>query len=175
MKRAALIVLLLTTIGRAAAPGLNVTPIARDGQVLVTFELSEGLTADVRDEIHSGLPTTFSYDVELRRGTPSWFDRTIAATHIAAGVRFDNLTRRYQMWRAVDGRMEDARPTDDEHAVRRWMTRFDQVPVSPTSALEVNGEYYVRVRASAQPRNTWFPLLWNDRTVLGHATFTFIP
>ncbi len=175
MKPAALVVLLLTTVGHAAEPGLTVTPIARDGTVLVTFELSDGLTRDVRDEIHSGLPTTFAYDVELRRGTPGWFDRTIAATRIAASVRFDNLTRRYQLWRAVDGRVSTAHPSDDEHTVRLWMTRFDQVPVSTTSALEMNGEYYVRVRAGAPSRNTWFPLLWNDRTMFGHAKFTFLP
>jgi hypothetical protein len=163
-----------TTSVRADGPDLKVTPLARDGQVLVSFELSDGLSPDVRDAIQSGLPTTFSYEIELRRGS-ALFDHTIATVTISASVRFDNLTRRYQMSRAVDGRVEDARPTEDQDAVRQWMTRFDHVPVSATAALEANGEYYVRVRALARPRSNWLAWLWDPSAVLGNAKFTFIP
>jgi hypothetical protein len=156
-------------------PDLSVAPIARDGQVLVSFELSDGLTAEVRDAIQSGLPTTFSYEVELRRGMSAWFDRTIAAVTITATVRFDNLTRRYQMSRAVDGRVEDARPTEDSAAVSRWMTHFERMPLLRTSALEANAEYYVRVRAHTRPHSAWFFRPWDRGLILGHAQFTFIP
>src|SRR2546425_9803003 len=99
------VVSMLVAVGRvcAADPDISVTPIARDGQVLVSFDLSDGFTADVRDAIQSGLPTTFSYEVELRRQTSTWFDRTVASVTVAATVRFDNLTRRYQMSHAIDG------------------------------------------------------------------------
>jgi Domain of unknown function (DUF4390) len=154
------------------APDLHVTPIERDGQVLVSFDLNDGFTPDVRDAIQSGLSTTFSYEVELRRGS-TLFDRTVAAVSIIATVHFDNLTRRYQMSRTLDGRLEDARPTDDQDSVRGWMTHFERVPLSTTSALEANVEYYVRVRAKTRPQNTWFFWPWG-RTALGLAKFTFI-
>ena len=166
--------LVLAAARRAQAADISVMPLARDGQVLVSFELSEGFTAQVRDEIQSGLPTTFAYDVELRRGVSTWFDRTLAAVTITVTVRFDNLTRRYQLSRAVDGRVEDARPTEDLDAVRRWMTRFDRVPLSPTAALEANGEYDVRVRAHTRPNNSWFFWPWDRGAALGHARFTNI-
>jgi len=168
--------ILLSFVVHAAENGdISVTPIAREGQVLVSFELSDGLTPDVRDAIQSGLPTTLSYEVELRRGEPTWFDRTISSVTITATVRFDNLTRRYQMSRTFDGRVEDARPTGDQDAVRLWMTRFEQIPVSTTASLEANGEYYVRVRAHTRPRNTWFFWPWDHQAVFGQAKFTFIP
>jgi hypothetical protein len=159
---------------RADAQDLSVTPIAREGQVFVSFELSNGFSADVRDAIQSGLPTTFSYDVELRRSS-TILDRTVAALTIDASVRFDNLTRRYQMSRTIDGRVEDARPTEDQDAVRRWLTHFERVPLSSTMALEANGDYYVRVRARTRPHNGWFIWPWDRAGVLGHAKFTFIP
>jgi len=126
----------------------------------------------VRDAIQSGLPTTFSYEVELRQGS-ALFDRTIAAVSLTASVRFDNLTRRYQMSRTVDGRIEDARPTEDQQAVRAWLTHFERVPLSPTAALEANGEYYVRVRAHTRPHNAWFFWPWGG-TTFGQAKFTFV-
>ncbi len=170
----------LVPSARAAAPAgdptvVNVTPIARDGQVLVSFELAGGLTPDVEEAIQSGLPTSFSYDIELRRGSPGWFDRTIAAIALTATVRFDNLTRRYQMSRTIDGRVEEARATEDAQAVSAWMTRFERVAVSPTADLEANGEYYVRVRAHTHPRNTWFVWPWDRAAVNGRSPFTFIP
>jgi len=167
-------ILFLAGIGRAAGtdPDLTVTPIARDGQVVVSFDLSDGFTPEVRDAIQSGLATTFSYEVDLRRGS-ALFDRTVASVTITAIVHFDNLTRRYQMSRAVDGRVEDARPTEDQNAVRAWMTHFERIPLSATAALETNGEYYVRVRAHTRPHNAWFFWPWGG-TALGQATFTFI-
>ena len=154
---------------------LNVTPIAREGQVLVSFELSDGITPEVKDAIHSGLPTTFSYQIDVSRGTSGWFDRTLASVTVAATVRFDNLTRRYHLSRTLDGRVGDTKPTEDQELMRRWMTRFEQVPVVATAALETNGEYAVRVRAQARPHNTLFVWPWDRGTISGDAKFTFIP
>ena len=159
-------------LAAGADPDLAVTPITRDGQVVVSFDLSDGFTSDVRDAIQSGLSTTFAYEVELRRGA-GLFDRTVASVTITAMVRFDNLTRRYQMSRAVDGRVEDARPTEDQDAVRAWMTHFERIAVSTSAPLEANGEYYVRVRAHTRPHNAWFFWPWGG-TAFGQAKFTFL-
>jgi uncharacterized protein DUF4390 len=156
----------------APAPEIAVKPTARDGQVVVTFDMSDGFTPEVRDAIQSGLSTTFSYDVDLRRGA-ALFDRTVASVTITATVRFDNLTRRYQMSRMIDGRVEDARPTEDQDAVRIWMTHFERIPLSTTAALEADAEYSVRVRAHTRPHNTWFVWPWGG-AALGQARFTFI-
>ena len=172
--RVFVVAFVLVAAVRAQAPEMSVTPLTRDGQVLVSFNLTDAFSADVRDAIQSGLPTTFLYDVELRRGS-TLFDRTVASVTVGASVRFDNLTRSYQISRTVDGRVEDARPTEDQEAVRRWLTHFEQVPLSSTSALETNGEYYIRVRAHTRPRNIWFFWPWDRGGVFGRAKFTFIP
>ena len=174
-RRYVLILWLLAGVAVHAEPDLSVTPLARDGHVLVSFELNDGFTDEVRDAIQSGLATTFLYDIELRRGAVTWFDRTIAEVTITTTVRFDNLTRRYQMSRTVDGRVEDARPTEDQGAMRRFMTQFVRIPLSTTSVLETNAEYYVRIRAHTRPHNSWFFWPWDHGSTLGHAKFTFIP
>ena len=174
MKSVFVAFVVVAAVARAAAdpaPDITVTPIARDGQVVVSFEMTDAFTPEVRDAIQSGLSTTFAYDVELRRA--GLIDRTVATVAISATVRFDNLTRRYQMSRTVDGRIEDARPTEDQAAVRAWMTRFERLPLSATAALETNGEYSVRVRAHMRPHNAWFFWPWSG-TALGQAKFTFI-
>ena len=157
-----------------AAP-IRVMPLPRDGQVYVSFELAGGMTPDIRETIRSGLPTSFAYDFELRRGVPRWVDRTIAVETVVATVQYDNLTRRHQLTRVVDGRVEQALVSEDAGEVARWLTKFDRVPLFRTEDLEANAEYYVRVRARARPRNTWSLLPWDRTGAWGHARFTFLP
>ena len=67
----------ITTIFAQGTQTLRVVPLVKDDHVLVSFELTGGLTDEVRDAIKSGLKTTFTYTVELRLDVPAWVDRTI--------------------------------------------------------------------------------------------------
>jgi hypothetical protein len=125
----------------------------KDDHVLVSFELTGGLTDDVRDAIKSGLKTTFTYTVELRLDVPAWVDRTIATASVATSVNYDNLTRTHEVVRMLDGRVEDALSTQDEGVVRTWMTSVTRFPLFNTSLLEPNRDYYIRVSATARPSN----------------------
>ncbi len=161
-----------------AAEIIRVAPLARDGQVLVSFELTDAYTEEVREAIGSGLTTTFSYDVGLRREAPVWFDRSVDSKTVTASVRFDNLTRRYQLSRSHDGRVEDARVTEDEADVKVWMTLFERLPLFSSEALEPNSEYYLRVRVRSQRRRTWpfWPFWpWGRFAAGAVAKFTFLP
>jgi hypothetical protein len=157
------------------AQSVRITPLARGEHVLVTFELSDAYTDQLRAAIESGLTATFTYDVELRRATPLWVDRTIDVARVAASVTFDNLTRRYQVSITRDGRVEESWVTEDEGAVRRAVTVFSRLPLFSTRKLEPNAEYYIRVKARTRPHNVLFFLPWDRDGALGSATFTFLP
>ena len=157
-----------------AADVIRIVPLVRDSQVLVSFELADGYTEDVRAAIHSGLRTTFTYTVELRLDVPIWIDRTIATAVVSNTVQYDNLTRRHSVQRTLDGRVEQARVTEDESIVRQSMTIFEKLPLFSTSTLEPNREYYVRVRATARPSNGSLFWPWASGPT-GQAKFTFIP
>lgn len=176
MKRAlAIAALVLLYAAAAAAQAITITPLARDGQVLVTFALTEGFDEEVRAAIHSGMNITFQYEVDLRRSTTLWLDRTIASAVVSASVRYDTLTRKYHFMRMLDGRTEIAETTDNYDVVRRWLTDFDKLPLFKSSTLERNTEYYVRVRATKSPRNSSFILPWAGHDVMGQVKFTFLP
>ncbi len=167
--------LLLMEVPGHAQSAIRVTPLPRDGELLVTFELSGGVSDEMLAAIHSGLAITFSYDVDLRRGVPFWIDRTIATAHVAASVHYDNLTRRHQLIRTLDGRsVPDETVTEDETLVKRWLTDFERLPLFSTDLLEPNSEYYVRIRARTQPHSTWALWPWGGGT-WGLAKFTFLP
>jgi hypothetical protein len=172
--------LLLTLVTPAlGAPAfgqtLQVIPLPRDGEVLVSFKLDEALTEDIRAAIHSGLTIKFVYKVDLRRSSAVWMDRTIASAVVSATVRYDTLTRIYHYSRAVDGRIQEADTTNKEDVAWSVLTRdFARLSLFRGTSLETNADYYVRVSANASPRNSAFVWPWRGDDAMGFAKFTFV-
>jgi hypothetical protein len=167
------LVLVAASVTLQAAGGLRIIPLVRDEQVLVTFELTDGFTDDVRNAILSGLRTTFTFNVDLRLEVPAWVDRTVESAVVTNSVQYDNLTRRHMITRMIDGHSEQTQVTEDEAVVRQWMTSFRQLPLFRTARLQPNREYYVRVVATARPQNGVFLWPWGNGTS-AMQKFTFI-
>src|SRR5688572_25970815 len=103
------LVLTAPSLAAQAGDGLRIIPLVRDDRVLVSFDLKDGYTDEVRAAIRSGLKTTFTYDIELRLDVPGWVDRTIGTATVTSSVEYDNLTRRFDVVRMLDGKIEDER------------------------------------------------------------------
>ena len=167
--------LMLAVALPAPEQSLHVAPLARDGQVLVSFKLAQTLTPELRAAIHSGLTVSFVYKVDLKRNSAAWIDRTLASAVVTATVRYDNLTRKYHLSRMFDGRTAHSHTTDREEVAWAWVTtQFERLPIFRGVQLEENAEYYVRVRAHTSPRNASFVWPWQGDDVVGLAKFTFL-
>jgi hypothetical protein len=170
----------VTLLGAASAvyaqttQSLRIVPLVRDDHVLVSFDLANGFTEDVRAAIKSGLKTTYTYTVELRLAVPVWVDRTMGIATVTSSVDYENLTRQFRLERRLDGRLvEEPLVTEDENVVRRWMTTLEKLGLFRTSTLEPNREYYVRVTATARPSNG--SMLWPFGSgTSAQAKFTFL-
>lgn len=156
-----------------AAEKLRVVPLVRDNVVVVSFELPDAYNDDVREVISSGLPTTFTYNVDLRQIVPFWVDRTVATAVVSITNDYDGLTGRHSLTRRVDGRVVDAVVTQDEEMVRTWLTTLNRMPLCQTSRLEPNRDYYVRVSARGRPNGG--SILGLANAFSGQARFTFVP
>jgi hypothetical protein len=141
---------------------------------LITFQMPDAFTEDVRAAIRSGLKTTFTYTVDLRTSVAVWLDRTIESAVVSTEVRYDNLTRRHTVVRTLDGRVEDALVIESDDELRQLVTKIDRLPLFGTVNLEPNREYYVRVRAEIRPRNAMSLWPWGSGRS-AQAKFTFIP
>lgn len=169
--------LVLSALPAAAADNqkVQVVPLSHNGEILVSFQFAETLTDEIRTAIHSGLTIRFEYTVDLRRSAAVWFDRTIESHKVTATVKYDTLTRRYQVSRMIDGRTEWADATDSEDAAWKALTNdFARLALFHGAALEPNAEYYVRVSAHTSPRNASFLWPWAAADAVGFAKFTFI-
>jgi len=153
---------------------IRVAPLVRDGSVLVSFSAPAAITTELRDAIRSGLVVTFTYEIALRQRAFLWFDRTRARKALSVSVRFDNLTRTYEVSRMADGKVIWSQTTASEADVRAWVTSFDHLRVTDGATLEPNAEYELRIRASISPRRAWSLWPWGRDDATGRATFTYI-
>ena len=89
---------LLLALAFAALPpdAIRVTPLVRDGELLVSFSAPGAVTDELREAIRTGMVVTFTYDVSLRQGAFLWFDRTLADAEVAASVRFASVYRHFR-------------------------------------------------------------------------------
>ena len=161
-------------VGRAQ-DDVRVTTLAREGRVLVSLELHGAYTAEIRDAVVSGLETTFSFDIELRRAVAFWLDRTVDRASVSVSVQYDGLSGRYRVTRTVDGRVDQVQVVEEEAAVRQLVATLERLPLFSTRELEANGDYRVRVRVDTRPRTSWFRWPWGRTAALGRASFTFLP
>ena len=168
----AAIVMALTAIAHAAGT-LRIVPIVRDQQVLVSVDLDNGYTDEVRQVISGGVTTTFRYDVELKMIVPAWVDKTIATVSIIASDRYDTLTRVHNLSRVVDGRVVDQLATENEAIAKKWLTQLNGLVVCRTSKLDPHREYYVQISAGVRPPGA--TLLGWATGVTNLAKFTFVP
>jgi Domain of unknown function (DUF4390) len=167
------VLLVFAAVTVCSAQSVQVTPLAKDGKILVTLRMNDVFTDEVRAAMHSGLRITFVYDIELKRSTALWVDRTLATATVTATIEYDILTRRYLATRREDGRWDRADTFEREDAARAWLTEFDKLPLFSSASLEGNSEYYLRVRAHTTPRNASFVWPW-EGGVAGLAKFTFL-
>ena len=123
----------LATAAICQAQAVHVTPLAKDDRILVTLRMTDVFTDEVRAAMHSGLRITFVYEVDLKRGTALWVDRTLASATVTASIEYDILTRRYLATRREDGRMESVETIESEEAARAWLTEFDKLPLFRTA------------------------------------------
>jgi len=169
-----ILTLLFVSVAMLQAEEQRLIPLVRDGKVLITFQMADGFTEDVRAAIRSGLKTSFTYTVDLRTSVAVWLDRTIASAVVSTSVQYDNLTRRHTVVRMLDGRLQEELVIDSDDQVRQLVTKLDRLPLFHTVDLEPNREYYVRVRAEIRPRNASYVWPWGG-ALSAQAKFTFIP
>ena len=129
----------------------------------------------VEQAIQSGLPTTFTYDVELRQSSIFWFDKLVGSARIAVTVRYDALTRRYHVSLMQDGRVAEARATERPEDVRRWVSVFQALPLFTHARAAPDDRILRAGPGRTSPRSTWSFWPWRRPSAMGSGALTFLP
>jgi len=117
------------------------------GAVTVRFTLADAF----RDHhtvqaLQSGLPTSFTYVVEIYRDRPRWFDEGIGRSRIEVIATFNSLTREYLLNYRRDRKLVRSETFSDLETLQKRMTTIDEPSLFDIGARR---PYKVRVRVKA--------------------------
>jgi len=178
--RQAVVWLLLTALVPAATPlaapapgplsgGASVASLTADTtehDLYLSFSLEGAFSDETREEIATGLPVTFTYELELARRRPLWFDKTLVRRTIATTVTYDTLTHQYRLSKRVNDEVAESSVAVNEADMMRWMTHLERVRLADPTILDdpLDDSLYVRVRSRIRKRFILFFIPWNVDT-----------
>ncbi|MFA6954784.1 MAG: DUF4390 domain-containing protein [Thermoanaerobaculia bacterium] len=142
------LVLLFAELSSAAEPKISkLSASEKDGKISVAFELTGAFESDqLNQALESGLPTGFTYHVELERYRPNWFDSTVAKARIEVICTYDSRTREYLVNYRRDGKLVRSETLNDPVELRRRMALIVEPELFSSGAWK---PYKLRVRVRA--------------------------
>ncbi len=169
MRRIPLILYLLLALSAAAAdppkPQIaNLAATAANGKVSVKFTLDGAFrNGELAQALQSGLPTSFTYSVEIFRDRPNWFDSGVARARIEVICTFNSLTREYLLNYRRDKRLVRSETFTDLAALVKRMTSIDEPGLFDIGTRK---PYKLKVRAKADLMRGWlmYVIPWEVET-----------
>ncbi len=150
MKRSFVISLFVFAVACSAfaQPRLqNLVATASEGRVSVRFDLTDAFhNGKTVQALQSGLPTSFTYVIEIYRDRPNWFDEGIARSRIEVIATFNAVTREYLLNYRRDRKLVRSETLTDLGTLEKRMTEIDE-----PNLFEIGNRrpYKLKVRAKA--------------------------
>ncbi|MBI2214383.1 MAG: DUF4390 domain-containing protein [Acidobacteria bacterium] len=140
--------LLLGVLPLAAKPKISkLSATERGSKVSVSFELTGAFDVDqLNKALESGLPTGFTYHIEMVRYRPNWFDSTVGEARIEIISTYDSRTREYLVNYRRDGKLVRSETLNDPAELRKRMTTIVEPDLLSTGVWKPY-KLHVRVRA----------------------------
>jgi hypothetical protein len=151
-----LAVLLLLSLSAAAPPRPaieNLAATAAQGKVSVRFTLDGAFAnSEIVEALQSGLPTTFTYSVEIYRDRPWWLNDDVGRSKIEVICTFNSVTREYLLNYRRDRRLVRSETFSDLATLMKRMTTIDEPSLFDIGTRK---SYKLRVRVKADLMRGW--------------------
>lgn len=146
--------LLIASGAFAAEPRIeNLSAVANAGKVSIHFALADAFrSGDMVQSLESGLPTSFSYEVEIYRDRPNWFDESVGRSRIEVICTFNSVTREYLLNYRRDRKLVRSETFSDLAALKNAMTTIDERDLFDIGDRR---PYKMRVRVRADLMRSW--------------------
>ena len=112
----------------AATPEISrLDAISANGKISVRVAVRNAFElAEISRSLQSGLPTGFSYQFELVRKRPNWFDDTLATSTVEVIATWNSVTREYLVNYRRDGKLVRSETVTGVAELREKMTQVDE-------------------------------------------------
>jgi len=122
----------------------------------ISFEIRNAFTKEIEEGIKSGIPTTFTFSVEIYRKRNLWLNETLAATKFKHTVKYDTLKEEYEI--ILEEKPQAVIRIKEIEKVKNIMAAGDGIIVKPSLPLGKGERYQLRIKATLDAINLPFPL-----------------
>ena len=145
---------LVTSAFAAPRPRIdNLSASAAQNKVSVRFTLAEAFhDGEMLESLKSGLPTSFTYEIEIFRDRPNWFDDSIETVRVEVICTFNSVTREYLLNYRRDRHLVRSETFTDLRALERAMTIIDEPALFDIGSRK---PYKLKVRVRADLMRGW--------------------
>jgi hypothetical protein len=139
-----------------AAAEIGDLEVSVDGNLAhVDFQLRDAFDAELVERLESGLPTGFTYHLELLRDR-QWFDRSLENGKLQVVAMYDAATRGYLVNYKLNGKLVESRMVRELADVERALTDVEELPAFHLDPYPRAWRLLVRVRAVVGSRRVLF-------------------
>ncbi|MBI3091561.1 MAG: DUF4390 domain-containing protein [Candidatus Tectomicrobia bacterium] len=152
--------LFLSAVVLGGAEGASLTSVRvsnSPAHLHVYANMEGGITEEIKEAIHSGIPTTFTYLIQLRRHRRFRIDATDFQTAVRQTVKYDALKKEYLFTTDASG-VTTQTIEKDFSKVKQLLQGLDRVALMPPARLKQEGTYYVRTKVEIKSIKLIFPL-----------------
>ncbi len=113
--------------------------------LLVYLKVKNAFTKPIVKAIISGVPTTFSYFINLTEIRDVWMDKTIVEVTLTHTIKYNNLKKEFIITRSWD----NGKPVQVKSFVKakKIMTQIRGFKIIPVSQLEKGKKYRISAKA----------------------------
>jgi hypothetical protein len=112
--------------------------------LLVYARVTNCFTVDMDAAILAGIPTTFTFLLELYQVRSRWWDKNLIRLTVRRTIKYDNVKRLFTV--TSDGN-KDPTSFQDYESAKQAMADLNGVPVSLLKELKRGEYYYVQIKA----------------------------
>ncbi|MBE9531954.1 MAG: DUF4390 domain-containing protein [Proteobacteria bacterium] len=110
----------------------------------ISFVIQDAFKSDMEEGIKSGIPTTFTFFVELHRVRRMWPDKVVEKWKFEHTVKYDNLKEEYEI---TLGELNEIVRTKDFLEMKRLMVTGNSIELKSDKALRENSRHTLRIMA----------------------------
>lgn len=150
-----------------------------DRDLLVYFKVKDCFTGKMEEAILAGIPTTFTFLLELYRERDLWLDSKLVSGVTRHTIKYDTVKKIFYVTFSGNGR--GPLEFKDFTGAKRAMEEVRAASLAPLSMLTRNGRYYVKVKAKLDKVRLplrmeyifFFVSLWDFETAWERKDFVF--
>jgi hypothetical protein len=113
--------------------------------LLIYLTVEGAFREEMEDAIKSGVPTTFSFFINIYRQRTLWPDKNIAELRVLHTIKYNNLKEEFVIKRSWEAEKEITVKTFDE--AKKLMSEIDSLKIIPLSELEKGKQYQIQAKA----------------------------